>query len=283
MNVTRQCPLKPGSQFRKDAEFQQWLGRREWIKRFALGTAATLGSNLVSPVMAEIVAGANPANIIKINLNSYPALLTDYGSVRFNLFGSTVTNGIITVTRAPGPVYYSMSAYCTHAGCIVEAYDNSPGTEAMICYCHSSVYNIQGQIITEAQFTGLQHLPGRQHAAGRDPESEPQGELDHACHRHAALPVDLPRQTRRQVSHPLHARSDNYSHGDKLFKLPGWVNRSNSLQFPLEQHCEKRVGAKCRRPRLLHGGDDHVRVCAVRLMEPGPRRDAQIASPHRRR
>jgi Rieske Fe-S protein len=150
MNVTRQCPLKPGSQFRKDAEFQQWLGRREWIKRFALGTAATLGSNLVSPVMAEIVAGANPANIIKINLNSYPALLTDYGSVRFNLFGSTVTNGIITVTRAPGPVYYSMSAYCTHAGCIVEAYDNSPGTEAMICYCHSSVYNIQGQIITEA-------------------------------------------------------------------------------------------------------------------------------------
>jgi hypothetical protein len=43
-----------------------------------------------------------------------------------------------------------MSAYCTHAGCIVEAYDNSPGTEAMICYCHSSVYNIQGQIITEA-------------------------------------------------------------------------------------------------------------------------------------
>lgn len=150
MNVTRPCALKACPSLRQDAEFNQWLGRRDWIKRFALGTAATLGGGLTTPLLADITPGANPANIIKINLNSYPALLSDYGSVRFNLFGSTVANGIITVTRAPGPVYHAMSAYCTHAGCIVDPYDNTPGTEAMICYCHSSVYNIQGQIITEA-------------------------------------------------------------------------------------------------------------------------------------
>lgn len=158
MIATRQCALNTCPKPKQDAEFQQWLGRREWIKRFAVGTAVTLGSNFITPVMADIVAGANPANIIKINLNSYPALLTDYGSVRFNLFGPTVTNGIIAVTRAPGPVYYSVSAYCTHSGTIVEAYDNSPGTEAMLCYGHGSVFDIQGRVITEAA-PGQANLP----------------------------------------------------------------------------------------------------------------------------
>ena len=158
MMTPRICPLKPGSRPRQDAEFQQWLSRRDWIKRFALGTAATLGGGLTTPVLADITPGANPANLLKINLNSYPALLDDYGYVRFNLFGTSVANGIITVTRAPGPVYYAMSAYCTHAGCIVDPYDNSPGTEAMICYCHNSVYNIQGQIINEAT-SGQANLP----------------------------------------------------------------------------------------------------------------------------
>jgi Rieske Fe-S protein len=158
MTTPRICPLKPGSLPRQDVEFQQWLGRRDWIKRFALGTAATLGGGLTTPVMADIVPGSNPANIIQIDLNTYPALLNEYGSVRFNLFGTSVSNGIITVTCAPGPVYYAMSAYCTHAGCIVEAYDHSPGTEAMICYCHGSVFNIQGQILSEAS-QGQPSLP----------------------------------------------------------------------------------------------------------------------------
>lgn len=158
MNVTRPCALNTCPRPKQDAEFQQWLGRREWIKHFAVGTAVTLGTNLITPVMADIVAGANPANIIKIKLNSYPALLSDYGSIRFNLFGTTVTNGIIAVTRAPGPVYYSVSAYCTHSGTIVEAYDNSPGTEAMLCYGHGSVFDIQGRIITEAT-PGQANLP----------------------------------------------------------------------------------------------------------------------------
>ena len=55
-------------------------------------------------------------------------------------------------------VYYSMSAYCTHAGTIVDPYDNSPGTEAMICYGHGSVFDIQGRVISPAAH-GQANLP----------------------------------------------------------------------------------------------------------------------------
>lgn len=150
--------MKACSPPRHEAEFRQWLGRREWIKHFALGTAAVLGGGATTPVIADIVAGANPSNILSIDLAFYPALQDDYGSVRLNLFGVSVANGIITVTRAPGPVYYAMSAYCTHNGCIVDPYDNTPGTEAMICYCHNSVYDIQGRIISP-YVVGQANLP----------------------------------------------------------------------------------------------------------------------------
>jgi nitrite reductase/ring-hydroxylating ferredoxin subunit len=67
--------------------------------------------------------------------------------MRFNLFGTNGPGGIITITRAPGDVFYAMSAYCTHNGCIVDPYDPTPGTEKMICYCHNSEFDIQGQYL----------------------------------------------------------------------------------------------------------------------------------------
>ncbi len=129
-----------------------FLSRREWIKRFAVGSAvAASGAAFKGSLLADISPAVNPANILKFDLSSYGALQSDYGSMRFNLFGDVIANGIITITRAPGNIFYAMSAYCTHAGCIVDPYDHSPGTEAMICYCHSSVYDIQGNVITGAQ------------------------------------------------------------------------------------------------------------------------------------
>ena len=129
-----------------------FLSRREWIKRFAVGSAvAASGAAFKGSLLADISPAVNPANILKFDLGSYATLQSDYGSMRFNLFGASIENGIITITRAPGNVFHAVSAYCTHAGCIVDPYDHSPGTEAMICYCHSSVYNIQGHVITGAQ------------------------------------------------------------------------------------------------------------------------------------
>ena len=155
----RACPLQSVCP-KKSPLPVEVLNRREWVKRFVVGSAVALtGEAWKGSLLAEISTAANPANVIPFNLASYPTLQSDYGSMRFNLFGTTTPNGVITITRAPGNVFYSMSAYCTHAGTIVEPYDNSPGTEGMICYSHGSVYNIQGQVITYAEDPAQPNLP----------------------------------------------------------------------------------------------------------------------------
>ncbi len=120
------------------------------MKRFALGWAATMTGAARSTLMADISSGANPENVLKLDLGYFPILQDVFGSMRFNLFGSSSAGGIITITRAPGDVFHAVSAFCTHEGCIVDPYDNTPGIEAMICYCHSSIYDIQGHLITGA-------------------------------------------------------------------------------------------------------------------------------------
>ena len=146
----RTCPLAPTCA-RPVGLPADFLSRREWIKRFAVGSAvAASGAAFKGSLLADISPAVNPANILKFDLNSYATLQSDFGSMRFNLFGSLIANGIITITRAPGGVFHAVSAYCTHACCIVDPYDNSPGTEAMICYCHNSVYDIQGRVISGA-------------------------------------------------------------------------------------------------------------------------------------
>jgi len=142
------CPLQSHCRPKIEPNLEM-LSRRQWVKRFVLGSAAAVtGAASTRSLLAEISPAANPANVISIPLASFPALMADYGSVRFSLFNLALPGGLITVTRAPGNVFYAVSSICTHAGCIVEAYDNSPGTEAMICYCHGSVYDIQGQVIS---------------------------------------------------------------------------------------------------------------------------------------
>lgn len=154
----RSCPLSschasPGGQS------LAMISRREWIKRFAVGSTVTLvGGVFQGRLLAEIEPGADPANILKFDIATLPALQSVYGSMRFSLFGTNVANGVITITRAPGDVFHAVSAYCTHAGCIVDPYDNSPGTEAMVCSCHGSVYDIQGQLL-EGVIENQENLP----------------------------------------------------------------------------------------------------------------------------
>lgn len=153
----RSCPLKsPLPQVPKEA----WaiMSRRDWVKRLAVGTVAAVGaSGWKSTLLADISPAADPGNIVSLRVSDYPVLQEDYGSLRFSLFGSSVPNGVITITRAPGSIFYSTSAYCTHQGCIVDPY-LAGDTNAMICYCHNSVYDIQGHIISPAE-VGQANLP----------------------------------------------------------------------------------------------------------------------------
>ena len=126
------------------------LSRREWVKRFALGSAVALGSAWKGQLLADISPTAFSGNIVTLKLSNYPSLQSDYGSMRFSLFGEGVPDGIIVVTRAPGNIFYSVSALCTHEGCTVEAYDHQASVPAIECFCHGSIYNMQGQVVTGA-------------------------------------------------------------------------------------------------------------------------------------
>lgn len=152
------CSIQ-SSCIRKSPVSLEMLTRRDWVKRFALGTAVALGADgWKGTLLADISPAANPANILTFKTSDYATLQSDYGSMRFSLFGTSIPNGVITITRGPGNVFYATSAYCTHSGCIVDPYDNSPGTEAMICYCHGSVYSISGQVISGVE-SGQANLP----------------------------------------------------------------------------------------------------------------------------
>lgn len=143
-----------------DAPSLDVLTRREWVKRFALGTVAAMGAGVAKEaVLAEISPDAKGADLLSFKVSDYPVLQNDFGSLRFSIFGANVPNGIITITRAPGNVFHAVSAYCTHEGCIVEPFDPLNDPPAMICNCHVSVYDIQGRVVYAAGGASQPDLP----------------------------------------------------------------------------------------------------------------------------
>jgi nitrite reductase/ring-hydroxylating ferredoxin subunit len=151
------CPRAKGSTTSPSSLFS----RRDWIKHFVVGTAASAGLGRI-PVLAEIAPTTNPNSIIRVNLNDYPALQNDFGSLQLILFGdplsgTTVQNGIITITRAPGNIFHAVSASCTHQGFPTDRY-RGDDNNTIICYEHGSVYDIQGRVISPVE-EGQADLP----------------------------------------------------------------------------------------------------------------------------
>lgn len=127
------------------------LSRRDWVKRFVLGSATALGSNWSGTLLADISPGAYSGNVVDFKISNYPALQQDYGSVRFRLFGEGTNDGYIIINRAPGNVFHAISARCTHESGVVSTAElentNAPldqDSYVMICYNHGSVYKFDG-------------------------------------------------------------------------------------------------------------------------------------------
>jgi nitrite reductase/ring-hydroxylating ferredoxin subunit len=158
MIVRRRCPLADTCPKVKDPP-PDLFSRREWIKHFVLGSAASAGLGSI-PVLAEIAPTTNPNSLIRLKLSDYPALQTNFGSIQLTLFAdssnpfSPIPNGIITITRASGTVFHAVSASCTHAGTITDRYRDGD----IICYDHGSVYDIQGRVLSPAE-EGQANLP----------------------------------------------------------------------------------------------------------------------------
>lgn len=153
----RSCPLVSHCPKAKpESPSLELLSRRDWVKRFVLGSVTAIGSDWKGTLLADISPGAYPGNVLTFKISDYPALQNDYGSVRFSLFEGTSTNdGIIIITRAPGNIFYAISARCTHQQQAVDAYlvedETKPEEGLMICYGHGSTYDIQGRLIHPAE------------------------------------------------------------------------------------------------------------------------------------
>ena len=86
----------------------------------------------------------------RVRVSDYPPLLQDFGSVRlgFNPMDFALPRGAfypVIINHETGPIFYALDSYCSHAGCVVPAYDESEG--AIRCPCHGSAYAFDGSLI----------------------------------------------------------------------------------------------------------------------------------------
>lgn len=131
--------------------------RRSWIKTFAVvGAASCFRKEGLRGVLESESWSADsifPVGTFELNLQDYPELLSDNGSIYFSI--PAVPD--IIVTRLPGAVFYAVTSVCTHQGCTVGTYDPSAGM--LICPCHRSRFKADGTLIGGFAQTSLLRFP----------------------------------------------------------------------------------------------------------------------------
>ena len=121
------------------------LDRRQWIRRFMLGSAAALGLGRTwrGVLLAELTPGVSASDILPVSISQYQDLLDFGGSVQLQLTNLTAP---ITITRGLDngeAVFFAVDARCTHNGCTVGKFEGAQ----MLCPCHQSTYAMDGTLI----------------------------------------------------------------------------------------------------------------------------------------
>ncbi|MCW1921228.1 Rieske 2Fe-2S domain-containing protein [Luteolibacter arcticus] len=120
------------------------LCRRNWIKRFVFGTAASLSApHWCATLLAEPTA--DPSAVLRLRAGDYPPLANPGGSVQF-VFMSEVHP--FTLNRVSATRFVTLDSVCTHQGCVVGLYSTVHGR--MRCPCHGSRYDIEGRVFRDA-------------------------------------------------------------------------------------------------------------------------------------
>lgn len=129
----------------------QSVPRRRFIKGLFLGTAfsSAFGKSW-SSVYAATFSPASQDPTFRININDYPALLEEIGSVRLGVnrvgaddFPSGRYYPVIINRDSSG--FYVLDSHCKHASCVVGTFNSSDF--AMRCPCHGSLYDIRGEVV----------------------------------------------------------------------------------------------------------------------------------------
>src|SRR6185295_11032194 len=106
---------------------------------------------------------ATAVGALQINLQDFPALLSESGSVRIGInplrgnppSGPTPNGQFypVVINRGPNDTFYALNSKCTHQGCAVDPMDSS--TNQITCPCHGSVYSIDGKRLSGPAPTAL--------------------------------------------------------------------------------------------------------------------------------
>lgn len=139
------------------------VSRRRFVKTFALGTAAStlFGKAWRASVLADITPSGSGK--LRIKLSDYPALLEDFGSVRFginplnDLFEPDGDFYPILINHQFGTTYYALSTRCSHNGCSVPPFVESQGSS--LCPCHGSAFGIDGGRLSGRASSPLTQYP----------------------------------------------------------------------------------------------------------------------------
>ena len=116
--------------------------RREWIRRLAMSCSAYAGLSGSFTPPAASGAILNLHERLRINIDAFPSLALNSGSVKIT-YNRELTS--ILINRESDTDFFAMDPTCTHMGCPVDRY--SIATNTITCPCHGSQFDIRGQVV----------------------------------------------------------------------------------------------------------------------------------------
>ena len=120
-------------------------GRRQWVKRFMLGTVASFSlPKWTGVLLAEVNLSLPSSAVIKLKLVDYPNLVGVGGSLQLR-FSNFVKP--LTLNRVSPQEFVTLDSICTHQGCTVGPFILSDN--CMTCPCHGSRYDVEGKVFRD--------------------------------------------------------------------------------------------------------------------------------------
>lgn len=118
--------------------------RRTWVKRFVLGTVASLSAPRWAGTLLAVPGDPADAAVLGLKIADYPPLAEPGGSIQL------VFNEIFkpfTVNRVSADRFVALDSICTHAQCTVGRF--IVADQQMRCPCHGSRYDVEGRVFRD--------------------------------------------------------------------------------------------------------------------------------------
>lgn len=126
------------------------MARREFVAACAACCAGALLSGCASLVTHPVPVSAGR---VRLAIAEFPELAQPHGAIR--VLPAGMQDPIYVLSRANGE-YRALSPICTHRGCTVEVQN-----DRLVCPCHGSTYDRDGQVLKGPAQRALTRYPTR--------------------------------------------------------------------------------------------------------------------------